>query len=106
MDIRTITLKKCYSMKGYEDLPLEEKNRIYDAIRKEIEEKKLYTYYMILRPVGIGCQPKGFIDYEDYDRRTYIPAISHEAWGEVTYDRQLTVEETKAYDMIEKGEQP
>lgn len=38
MDIRTITLKKCYSMEGYEDLPLEEKNRIYDATRKEIEE--------------------------------------------------------------------
>lgn len=104
MDIRTITLKICYSMKGYEDLPLEEKNRIYDATRKEIEEKKLHTYYMILRPVGIGCQPKGFIDYEDYGRRTYIPAIDHEAWGEVTYDRKLSPEEIKAYDMME-GEQ-
>ena len=40
MDIRTITLKKCYSMEGYADLPLEEKNRIYDATRKEIEEER------------------------------------------------------------------
>lgn len=61
----------------------------------------MYTYYMILRPVGIGCQPKGFIDYEDYGRRTYIPAIDHEAWGEVTYDRKLFPEEIKAYDMME-----
>lgn len=40
MDIRTITLKICYSMEGYEDLPLKEKNRIYDATKKEIEKKK------------------------------------------------------------------
>lgn len=38
MDIRTITLKICYSMEGYADLPLEEKNRIYDATVKEIME--------------------------------------------------------------------
>ena len=36
MDLRTIALKKCYSMDGYADLPLEEKNRIYDATIKEI----------------------------------------------------------------------
>ena len=38
MDIRTAALKKCYSMEGYADLPLEEKNRIYDATVKEIME--------------------------------------------------------------------
>lgn len=62
----------------------------------------MHTYYMILRPVGIGSQPKGFLNYQNYDRRTYIPAINHEAWGEVTYDRQLSAEEIKAFDMIEK----
>ena len=40
MDIRTATLKRCYEMEGYADLPLEEKNRIYDATRKEIEEER------------------------------------------------------------------
>lgn len=58
---------------------------------------------MILRPVGIGSQPKGFLNYQNYDRRTYIPAIDHKAWGEVTYDRQLSEKEMTAYDMIEKG---
>lgn len=38
MDIRTAALKKCYAMEGYADLPLEEKNRIYDATVKEITE--------------------------------------------------------------------
>ena len=61
----------------------------------------MHTYYMILRPVGIGSQPKGFLNYQNYDRRTYIPAISHEAWGEITYDRKLSPEEIKAYDMME-----
>ena len=63
----------------------------------------MHTYYMILRPVGIGCQPKGFISYRNYDRRTYVPAIDHEAWGEITYDRKLSPEEIKVYDMM-KGE--
>lgn len=60
-----------------------------------------YTYYMILRPVGIGCQPRGFTSFRNYDRRSYVPAINHEAWGEVTYDRQLSPEEIKNYDMME-----
>ena len=36
IDIRTSALKKCYGMEGYADLPLEEKNRIYDSVVKEI----------------------------------------------------------------------
>ena len=62
-----------------------------------------FTYYMILRPVGIGCQPKGFVSYEDYGRRKYVPEIDHEAWGTVTYNRELSEEEIKAYDMM-RGE--
>lgn len=62
----------------------------------------MHTYYMILRPLGIGCQPKGFTDYKDYGKRTFVPAIGHEAWGEVTYDRELSPEEIRSYDLIEK----
>lgn len=36
-NIRTATLEKCYSMAGYDTLPLDEKNAIYDKVRKEIE---------------------------------------------------------------------
>lgn len=38
MDIRVEALKTCYKMEGYTDLPLEEKNRIYDATVKKIIE--------------------------------------------------------------------
>jgi len=61
-----------------------------------------HTYYMILRPVGIGSQPKGFVAYRNYSKRKYIPEITHEAWGEVTYKRQLSEKELHDYDMKEK----
>ena len=62
----------------------------------------MHTYYMILRPLGIGCQPKGFVDHKDYGKRTFVPEINHEAWGEVTYDRELSPEEIRNYDLVEK----
>lgn len=39
MDIRVETLKRCYSIEEYADMPLAEKNRIYDAVRKQIEQE-------------------------------------------------------------------
>jgi hypothetical protein len=43
MDIRIAALKKCYSMEGYADLPLTEKNKIYDSVKAELEKKKSPT---------------------------------------------------------------
>lgn len=43
MDIRITALKMCYQIEGYEDLPLEEKNAVYDAIKAELEKKKSPT---------------------------------------------------------------
>jgi len=37
--IRTETLKRCYAMDGYKDLPLAEKNKIYDRIIVEVEKE-------------------------------------------------------------------
>lgn len=61
----------------------------------------MHKYYLLLRPVGPGCQPKGFIKYESYPRRTYIPEIKREAWSAVWYERKLTEEEISGYDLIE-----
>lgn len=36
--IRNETLNRCYAIENYKDLPLKEKNRIYDQIRKEVEQ--------------------------------------------------------------------
>ena len=63
----------------------------------------MFTYYLLLRPVGIGCQPKGFVSYENYERRKYVPEIDHEAWGTVSYDRELSQKEINDYDLM-KGE--
>lgn len=53
----------------------------------------MYKYGMRLRPAGIGCQPKGFIDIEDVNKN------ETGYWSIVEYDRKLTEEETKHYSM-------
>ena len=37
--IREETLKRCYAMDGYKDLPLAEKNKIYDRVIVEVEKE-------------------------------------------------------------------
>lgn len=55
-------------------------------------------YYSILRPVSIGTQPKqGFMDFINYSEKT------NEAWAELYYNRELTVEEMEQYELV-KGE--
>lgn len=58
-------------------------------------EIKLYWYEMWKRPVDIGCQPKGFVDF-DNDKGRH---------GIVSYDRPLTEKELNDYDMrVWKGD--
>lgn len=55
-------------------------------------------YYAVLRPVSIGTQPKqGFMDFINYSEKT------NEAWAELYYNRELTVEEMAEYELV-KGE--
>lgn len=37
--IRTETLNRCYAMSSYKSLSLEEKNAIYDKVRREVESE-------------------------------------------------------------------
>ena len=37
--IRSETLKRCYDLPGYKELPLEYKNLIYDKIKLEVEKE-------------------------------------------------------------------
>lgn len=53
----------------------------------------MYKYGMRLRPAGIGCQPKGFIDIEDVNKN------ETGYWSIVEYDRKLTTEEMNHYSM-------
>ena len=37
-NIRNTTLDICYAIPGYTDLELEQKNKVYDAVKKEVEK--------------------------------------------------------------------
>ena len=39
--IRLRTLEKCYSIHGYAELPLKEKNAVYDKVRLDVEMEAL-----------------------------------------------------------------
>lgn len=57
---------------------------------------KSYVYVMRMRPPGPGCQPKeGLIETTD----TEIPFHGRQSWGTAIYNRVLTEEEEKHYDM-------
>lgn len=59
---------------------------------------EIFKYGMRLRGIGIGCQPGGIKYWEDTDK------TETGYWSYVYYDRQLTKEEVKKYelDFIEK----
>lgn len=38
-DVRSETLHRCYMIEGYESLPREEKNGIYDRLRRMVENE-------------------------------------------------------------------
>lgn len=50
-----------------------------------------YVYGMRLRPAGPGCQPKGMLNYADDPNGKY--------WSILTYDRPLTDDECRNYDL-------
>ena len=61
-----------------------------------------YLYYLTQRPAGPGCQPRrGLLEIIDLDR-AYVPEIGMEAWSAVTYDRPLTDEEIRSYELTRK----
>lgn len=60
-----------------------------------VEKKsKLFWYEMLHRPIGIGCQPKGFVA-TDHSKGNY---------GLVAYERKLTKKELEEFEMKEWNE--
>lgn len=59
-----------------------------------------YRYYMTQRPAGPGCQPRdGLISVEGLDPKNVIPGIGGTAWSMLTYDRPLTDDEIREYEL-------
>ena len=72
-----------------------------DYIRKLSQKNGWIKYYSTLRPVSIGTQPtKGFMDFINYDDRTNING--REVWAELYYNRELSIEEMKEYEIIKE----
>uniref|UniRef100_A0A6M3XIG7 Defence against restriction A C-terminal domain-containing protein n=1 Tax=viral metagenome TaxID=1070528 RepID=A0A6M3XIG7_9ZZZZ len=81
-------------------VPVDRVNVIRLVTQEGAAPKKLYRYYYLHRPPGIGTQPKGFINHE-----SWLPARTtphgRTAFGWVEYDRPLTPEEISGYELFE-----
>ncbi len=71
---------------------------IVERIRQE--KKKTYRYYYRNRPPGIGTQPAGFIGTEEWLPIGLTPN-KRSAFGWVEYDRPLSQDEIRAYELFE-----
>ncbi len=60
-------------------------------------------YYSIMRPVSIGTAPKsGMMDFINYGNRWEIRTNNGiiRAWAEIYYDRELTDQELRDYELV------
>lgn len=63
-------------------------------------EKTYYVYYMLERPVDLGAQPDKLVTFTD--EQGTAPS-GHHHWGTVYYDRPLSEQELKDYEMEPGG---
>lgn len=84
----------------------EQTARLHRAMRaagfreEEPVAEESHIYYSLRRPVSIGTYPtEGMVQFENYDSRTYIAEIGQEAWGKLTYSRELTPQELASYEL-------
>lgn len=61
----------------------------------------VYRYYSLLRPVGPGTYPKPSEakNIVNFDERTFIDDINRYAWGYIEYEKELSWDEARAYDL-------
>lgn len=74
-----------------------------EYIRTAAIKYRWKKYYSIMRPVSIGTQPaSGFMDFINYDDRTEIQTNNGivRAWAELYYNRELTEQKIKDYELI------
>lgn len=61
-------------------------------------KKSYYTYFSTLRPTGPGTCPRdGLVDFENFDERRMVRGVY--CWGRVRFNRPLTEDEQKGYDL-------
>lgn len=61
----------------------------------------MYRYYMIARPAGPGAQPKdGLVNVIDLDPSKVCPVINKPAYALLEYDRSLSLQEERSYELL------
>lgn len=69
-------------------------------IRQQAEKYGWYKYFSVARPVDIGtCPTSGIMDSVNYHERIEVRS-GLMAWGEIYYNRPLTVQEMREYELI------
>ena len=62
----------------------------------------IYRYYAILRPIGLGTVPKGFVNHHNYNERHYVPSLRRSVWGYVDYDHPIQACDCNAFELVEE----
>lgn len=61
-------------------------------------------YYSIERPVMPGSFPKPIdnpvLNIENFEARSYVGKIGHEAWGFIEYENPLTEKQIEAFELV------
>ena len=60
---------------------------------------KTYRYYCLMRPAGPGAVPR--VGWSDTHNDECVAPSGHHAWGWVDYNRKLTDEEIRNYELEE-----
>lgn len=79
-------------------------NRFNDFVRESVlsgGKLTVYRYYSLLRPVGPGTYPHSseVKNIVNFDERTFIDDINRYAWGYIEYEKELSWDEAKKYDL-------
>lgn len=76
-------------------------NKFLEKTAKENNKLSVYRYYSLLRPVAPGTYPRQSEakNIVNFDGRTFIEDINRYAWGYVEYEKELSCDETRDYDL-------
>lgn len=62
-------------------------------------------YYSTQRPIAPGTYPKqGAGNIVNFDEKTYVQRLGHEAWGYIYYDEPLPEDVARSYELTPEPE--
>lgn len=76
-------------------------NKFVSKTLQENNKLTVYRYYSLLRPIGPGTYPKPseVKNIVNFDDKTFVYDINRYAWGYVEYEKELSWDEARDYDL-------